>query len=535
MGDIRKERVFKSVKFHLNELKRLRPKYEWVMIAHQGSYNYNLDMFTEEYQSDVDTIAVVLPSFEDFVDNKNYISETIVLDNNEHIDVKDIRLITELFKKQNIKYLEILHTEFRILNPKYKEIILDNWLDQANAVCRYNPEKLVTCTFGMAKEKEKALEHPYEGLKDKIEKYGYDGKQLHHIIRLACFLNIYIDSKCDFNEALNSYNYPSLDRLKLDKAKLSEFSLERARAISDMYIRNITTMRQFFESEYMKEYMDIDKCKDMSEKVDILLQFVISKVFKCYFESIFAPENKQKDNILKVPTAEKIFVTSDLHFGHENILKFEDKRWELCGTNLQKALVDKVRNEGLTDEEIMNLPDELWNKYEDEVCRDYIQIHDEELIKRWNDTVRHDNDLVFILGDLSFRKGKETNEIIKRLRGRKVLVLGNHDDICIDKNFDKSLFEEIVTYKEIIVNGRRIVMFHFPITSWRQKEHGSIHLYGHVHTDSHEVQNIRNSYNVGVDVNNFKPVCLENYLQITKHHDLLLNASKNIEKVYKNT
>lgn len=513
MGDARKERVFKSVKLHLNELKRLRPQYEWIMIAHQGSYNYNLDMFTDEYKSDVDTVAVVLPSFADFVDNKNYISETIVLDNNEHIDVKDIRLITELFKKQNIKYLEILHTEFRILNPKYKEIILENWLEQANAICRYNPERLVTCTYGMAKEKEKALEHPYEGLKDKIEKYGYDGKQLHHIIRLACFLNIYIDSKCDFSEALNSYNYPSLDRLKLDKAKLSEFSLERARAISDMYIRNITTMRQFFVSEVAGE------CKDISEKVDILLQFVVSKVFKCYFEDMFAPKNTQKDNILKVPTAEKIFVTSDLHFGHENILRFEDKRWELCGTNFQKALVDKVRSEGLTDEEIMNLPDELWNKYEDAVCKDYIQIHDEELIKRWNDTVKHDNDLVFILGDLSFRKGKETNEIVKRLRGRKVLILGNHDDICIDKNFDKSLFEEIVTYKEIIVGGRRIVMFHFPISSWRQKEHGSLHLFGHVHSNSHEVQAIRNSYNVGVDVNGFRPVCLDIYLKTTKFYD----------------
>ena len=124
--------------------------------------------------------------------------------------------------------------------------------------------------------------------------------------------------------------------------------------------------------------------------------------------------------------------------------------------------------------------------------------------------------MVFILGDLSFRKGKETNEIVKQLRGRKVLILGNHDDICIDKNFDKSLFEEIVTYKEIIVNGRRIIMFHFPISAWRQKEHGSIHLYGHVHKSGHKIEDIRNSYNVGVDVNGFRPVCLDIYLKATK-------------------
>lgn len=506
MKNIRKEKVFKSIKLHLNELKRLRPQYEWIMIAHQGSFNYNLDLDTEEYKSDVDTVAVVLPSFDDFIDNKNYISETIILDNNEHIDVKDIRLITELFKKQNIKYLEILHTEFRILNPKYKEIILENWLNQANSICRYDPERLVTCTFGMAKEKEKALEHPYEGLKDKIAKYGYDGKQLHHIIRLAYFLSAYIDSKCDFQYALNANYYGDNRKYELDCAKLNKYILSNARDISDYYIGKITEMREAF----------INECEDISDKVDILLQYTISKVFKCYFEDIFIPKDLKEDKVLKVPTADKIFVTSDLHFGHENILKFEPDRCVLCGISLQKAIVGKVKDDGLSDEEIRNMPDELWDKYENIVCKDYIQKHDEELIKRWNETVKHDNDLVFILGDLSFRKGKETNEIVKQLRGRKVLVLGNHDDICIDKNFDKSLFEEIVTYKEIIVNGRRIIMFHFPISAWRQKEHGSIHLYGHVHKSGHKIEDIRNSYNVGVDVNGFRPVCLDIYLKATK-------------------
>ena len=51
-------------------------------MAHQGSYNYGLDY----KKSDIDSKAVVLPSFEDFVHSKFPFSYTYVLDNEEHID-----------------------------------------------------------------------------------------------------------------------------------------------------------------------------------------------------------------------------------------------------------------------------------------------------------------------------------------------------------------------------------------------------------------------------------------------------------------
>ena len=56
--------------------------------------------------SDIDTKAVVLPSFEDFVYNRQPVSTTIVLDNNEHIDVKDIRVMFETYKNQNVNFIE---------------------------------------------------------------------------------------------------------------------------------------------------------------------------------------------------------------------------------------------------------------------------------------------------------------------------------------------------------------------------------------------------------------------------------------------
>ena len=49
--DMRGPMIYKKLKYHLNELKRIRPQYEFVMIALQGSQNYGLDIYTEEYQS----------------------------------------------------------------------------------------------------------------------------------------------------------------------------------------------------------------------------------------------------------------------------------------------------------------------------------------------------------------------------------------------------------------------------------------------------------------------------------------------------
>lgn len=519
----RKDNIFKGIKYHVNELKRLRPQYTFLMVALQGSQNYNLDLDTNEYVSDIDTVAIVLPTFENLINKDEYVSETIILDNNEHIDVKDIRLIFDLFRKQNIKYLEILHTEFRILNPLFKDNVLELF-DNASLITGANPVKLVTCAQGMALEKLKALEHPYEGLKDKIAKYGYDGKQLHHILRLHLFIEKYIES-LDFKEALNSNNYREDNVEILTRAKLNQFSLKEARDLANSSIDQIKIMRVNFSSNYSGDSNE-DAIKSFFNKLSV-------KIFSKYLKSLFAPketESWRRKSGLKLPTPDKIFVTSDLHFGHENILKFEEARWDLCGITQHQAMVEKLKNEGLTDEEIYSIPDDLWDKYVDEVNKECIKIHDEELIRRWNDTVKHDDDLVFILGDLSFRNSKETNDIVKRLRGRKVLVLGNHDNMCLGKDFDKSLFEEIVDYKEISVENRKFIMFHFPISSWKQKEFGSVHLYGHVHSDSHTISEMKNAYNVGVDVNGFKPVCITVYLTLIALSKQINDIS---EKVFK--
>ena len=61
----RKEKVMKRLQEHYDYL--VNQGHEVVFLAHQGSYNYNLDY----EKSDIDSKAVILPSFEDFVHGKS--------------------------------------------------------------------------------------------------------------------------------------------------------------------------------------------------------------------------------------------------------------------------------------------------------------------------------------------------------------------------------------------------------------------------------------------------------------------------------
>lgn len=156
------------------------------------------------------------------------------------------------------------------------------------------------------------------------------------------------------------------------------------------------------------------------------------------------------------------YYISDLHFGHRNILNFENRPFR-------------------TVEEM-----------------------DEEYIRRWNNKVKK-GDEVYILGDLSFYKGKKTAEIVKRLNGMKFLIKGNHDCLFLDdKEFDQTLFVWVRDTCMVTDGEHRISLFHYPIQVWNEQHHGSLHFYGHVHSNQgtmHPMKyDIPNSYNVGIDM-----------------------------------
>ena len=186
----REEYIAQGLIRHIEEFEKCYPNLEMFVLVLQGSQNYGLDIYTDEYKSDIDTKVIVIPSLEDVVMNKKPISTTHVLPNNEHLDIKDIRLYFDNFKKQNINFIEILFSPYYIVNPKYRDLWEELIIDR-ELIAHYNTNQALRCMSGMSMEKRKALCHPYPSLIDKIEKYGYDGKQLHHIIRMCDFIYAY--------------------------------------------------------------------------------------------------------------------------------------------------------------------------------------------------------------------------------------------------------------------------------------------------------------------------------------------------------
>lgn len=235
--------------------------YDVVGVFLQGSQNYELD-----YEgSDIDTKAIIVPTLEDIVLNKKPVSTTHILDTNEHVDIKDIRLMYECFKKQNINFIEILFTKYFKINELYFDDFLP-LLEQNERIARYNIYSALNCIAGMSMEKYKALEHPYPSLKDKIDKYGYDNKQLHHIIRLNEFINRYIKGE-SYSNCLISTQKDYLINIK----KNYDISLDKAKFLANM----LNKYTKIVKDKYMEENeLFIDK------EVETILNNSLMRIIK---------------------------------------------------------------------------------------------------------------------------------------------------------------------------------------------------------------------------------------------------------------
>lgn len=112
----------------------------------------------------------------------------------------------------------------------------------------------------------------------------------------------------------------------------------------------------------------------------------------------------------------------------------------------------------------------------------------EYMISQWNSRVKKKDEVV-ILGDFCLsREGTVVNEILKRLQGKKYLIIGNHDRYLHSKDFDQSLLQWALPYKELHDNGKKIVLSHYPILCYSGQYSRNAKgvpktymLYGHVH------------------------------------------------------
>jgi hypothetical protein len=175
--------IMERLNEHYQEALTIFPKDKILGIFIQGSQNYGLDYSG----SDIDTKCIVLPTLEDICLNKKAISYTHVRENNEHIDFKDLRVITGDFKKQNINFLEVLFTKYKIVNEDYVTLF-QPMFDHAEEIARYDNYRFVRATAGMSMEKYHALKLDRPSQHDEIVAYGWATKQLHHTDRLNLFM-----------------------------------------------------------------------------------------------------------------------------------------------------------------------------------------------------------------------------------------------------------------------------------------------------------------------------------------------------------
>ena len=123
---------------------------------------------------------------------------------------------------------------------------------------------------GMSYEKHKALCHPYPTIKHKIDKYGYDGKQLHHIIRINEFMKNYI-AGMPFDKCLTTHDEQML--ILMTEAKLNTIPLADALKLAKEFDDENAAMKNQYIDEHGTECDAAPYEKLEQIKVDVLRQW----------------------------------------------------------------------------------------------------------------------------------------------------------------------------------------------------------------------------------------------------------------------
>ena len=221
--------------------------YHPVFVALHGSQNYGLEIFTEEYQSDFDYKCIVLPTLWDLV--KNSKPTSIVYDfEGGHIDVKDIRVFMDTVIKMNPSYMEMFFTPYSIYLDEGK------WIWQMKEIVPYLLTErgmlFAKACYGMFLEKEKAMCHPYPTTVHKIEKWGYDGKQVHHMYRLLLMLR-------DFEKTGTMVLHPPEQEVQfLLDLKLNRYPLKEVEEMAEKWKLEMSEIRLRLEEKYIEVKSD---------------------------------------------------------------------------------------------------------------------------------------------------------------------------------------------------------------------------------------------------------------------------------------
>ena len=169
-----------------------------------------------------------------------------------------------------------------------------------------------------------------------------------------------------------------------------------------------------------------------------------------------------------------IYYTSDLHFGHRAVIS-------MC-------------NRPFASVEEMN----------------------ETLIENWNKVIHADDD-IYVLGDLIYRAEESPEVFLERLKGRKHLVFGNHDESWVKKVDLSKYFVEWGSMLVANTGKGNATLCHYPQLDGK----GRYLIHGHLHNRTTEwywgfYKNFERALNAGVDVNNFRPVNVTELIENNK-------------------
>jgi calcineurin-like phosphoesterase family protein len=176
----------------------------------------------------------------------------------------------------------------------------------------------------------------------------------------------------------------------------------------------------------------------------------------------------------------KVYIISDTHFSHANIIKYCDRPYNDVNT--------------------MN----------------------DKIVENWNSVVTNE-DTVIHLGDVGLGRDETVVSMLHKLNGDKILIKGNHDHkkrVKLFKNLNlfNHVFSESINYY-----NADIILSHRPIDLGQFAE-GIINIHGHIHNSSMnslypDYINTHNNYNASLEMIGYKPILLDDILKEMERYE----------------
>ena len=257
------KKISKSLDMHWRAVEVERQLYPCFM-AVQGSQNYGLDWD----ESDVDTKCWVIPTLKEMSFNSRPISETYVLKNDEHADIKDIRLYFGEFWKQNPNFLEVLFSPYVMMTKDFTPYY-DRLVELRERIAHYDNYKMVNTLGGMAQQKFNQMFKVRPGNQVSFDRVGYDVKDLCHLLRVEEMLKNFCED-ISFKESLGRFS--TYGKIFLVGIKQFNVELPEAKKLAEEALRKINLYIQEYRQNH---FYRVDN--DVRVKVEDLLFDVIKE------------------------------------------------------------------------------------------------------------------------------------------------------------------------------------------------------------------------------------------------------------------